>query len=336
MKEGTILTPSLRFLIGGACIVIIGAGMKAAAPVLNLILLSYLLAQSVIPFPIWLIRKRFKSGPAVALTIVALLFGGLLLISLLGASVGGLIEKLPLYQEKLTGLRDTIVTFLTARGVDVAKLVPFDVVPPKSLIALFGGVLGAVAGVLGNGFLLLLVTIFMLIELVAVQIKLNEGQYPDGSMMHRFEEISKDTRKYVAITGISGLVQAAINAGVLMVLGIDFAATFGVLFFFCNFIPAVGLLIAVIPPFLITLLDHGLVRALYVLASWWFINVIFDNIIRPKFMKKGLRIPLLSIILGLVIWAWVLGPVGAILAIPLTMAVIRLVQYAEKAAQTQP
>ena len=84
------------------------------------------------------------------------------------------------------------------------------------------------------------------------------------------------------------------------------------------------------------LLDYGLARALYVLAGWWFVNFIFDNIIRPKFMKKGLNIPLLAIILGVIIWAWVLGPVGAILAIPLTMAVIRLIQYAGKATPVPP
>jgi AI-2 transport protein TqsA len=334
MHNEPALTPSLRVLIVGACVVIIGAGMKAAAPVLNIILMAFLLAQSVIPFPIWLIRKRFKTGPAVLLTIVVFLFGGLVLISLLGVSIAGLIQKLPVYQEKLAALRDTIVTFLTARGIDVAKLVPLDLLSSRSIISFFGGMLAIVAGTLGNGFLILLVTVFMLIELMSVQMKLSRGELPEGSIMHRLEEISKDTRKYVAITGIVGLVQAVINTGVLVALGIDFAATFGVFFFFCNFIPAVGFFIALIPPVLIALLDQGLARALYVLAGWWFVNFIFDNIIRPKFMKKGLQIPLLSIIVGLVIWAWVLGPVGAILAIPLTMAVMRLIQYAGKATKT--
>jgi AI-2 transport protein TqsA len=335
VHDKTTLTPALRFLIAGACIVVIAAGMKAAAPILNILLLAFLLAQSVIPFPMWLIRKRFKAGTAVLLTIIVLLFGGLVLISLLGASVSDLIQKLPVYQEKLVGLRDRIMSFMADRGIDAAKLAPFDVFPPKSIIALFGSMLGAVAGAMGNGLVLLLVTIFTLIEFVTVQVKLNNGEFPENSIMHRFGEIGKDTQKYVAITGIAGLVQATINTGVLLALGVDFAVTFGVFFFFCNFIPAVGFLIAIVPPFFITLLDHGLVRALYVAGSWWFVNLIFDNVIRPKFMKKGLNIPIFLIIVGLIIWAWVLGPVGAILAIPLTMAVIRLVQYAGKATKAQ-
>ena len=82
MTGGTALSPLLRALLGGASIVIIIAGMKAAAPLINLMLLAFLLAQSVIPFPIWLIRKRSKPGMAVLLTILVLLFGGLALLSI--------------------------------------------------------------------------------------------------------------------------------------------------------------------------------------------------------------------------------------------------------------
>jgi AI-2 transport protein TqsA len=330
MTNGTALSPLLRALIGLTCIVVIVAGMKAAAPILNLLLLGYLLAQSVIPFPIWLIRKRFKPGMAMFLTILVILFGGLALISLLGASIPALIEKLPVYQEKLAGLKDGFVSFLSARGIDAGKLVPLDVMPPNRIIALAAGVLGTFAGTVGNGLLILVVTIFMLIEFLGMQRKVSGGEFPEGSALHRFEEISKDTRKYVAITGIVGFVQAAINTVVLIALGIDFAVTFGVFFFFCNFIPAVGFFFGIVPPLLIALLDHGLKRAIFVLVGWWVVNLVFDNVIRPKFMKEGLHIPILLIIVGVIVWSWVLGPVGAIVAIPLTMAVIRLVQYGGK------
>lgn len=319
--------PLLRILIGGACAVIILAGMKAASPVLNIILLAFLLAQSVIPFTAWLIRKGAKPGLSVLLTILVVLIGGFAILSLLGVSISDLIRKLPFYQERLAGLRDGLQAFLATRGIDAASLVPLDAIPPKRIIELAAGVLGTVAGTMGNGLLLLVVTIFMLIELLTVQRKLEEGLYPEGSAMHRFEEINRDTRKYVAITGIAGFAQAVINTGLLLAIGVDYAITFGVFFFFCNFIPAVGFFIAIIPPLLIALLDSGWVQALYVLAGWWLVNVIFDNVIKPKFMQEGLDIPLILIIVGVIGWTWVLGPVGAILAIPLTMAVSRLARF---------
>ena len=323
-----MIAPSLlRVLIGGACAVIILAGMKAAAPVLNIILLALLLAQSVIPFTAWLIRKGAKPALSVLLTVLVVLIGGFAILSLLGVSISDLIRKLPFYQERLAGLRDSLQAFLAARGIDAATLVPLDAIPPKRIIELAAGILGTVAGTMGNGLLLLVVTIFMLIELLTVQQKLGEGVYPEGSVMHRFEEINRDTRKYVAITGIAGFAQAVINTVALLAIGVDYAITFGVFFFFCNFIPAVGFFIALIPPLLIALLDRGWVQALYVLGAWWLVNVIFDNVIKPKFMKEGLDIPLILIIVGVIGWTWVLGPVGAILAIPLTMAVSRLARF---------
>lgn len=323
-----MIAPSLlRVLIGGACAVIILAGMKAAAPVLNIILLALLLAQSVIPFTAWLIRKGAKPALSVLLTVLVVLIGGFAILSLLGVSISDLIRKLPFYQERLAGLRDSLQAFLAARGIDAATLVPLDAIPPKRIIELAAGILGTVAGTMGNGLLLLVVTIFMLIELLTVQQKLGEGVYPEGSVMHRFEEINRDTRKYVAITGIAGFAQAVINTVALLAIGVDYAITFGVFFFFCNFIPAVGFFIALIPPLLIALLDRGWVQALYVLGAWWLVNVIFDNVIKPKFMKEGLDMPLILIIVGVIGWTWVLGPVGAILAIPLTMAVSRLARF---------
>lgn len=330
MTNGMPISPLLRILIGGACAVIVLAGMKAAAPVLNIILLAFLLAQSVIPFPAWLIRKGVKPGLSVLIAILIVIIVGSAIISVLGVSIADLIHKLPVYQEKLAGLRDSIAAFLTSRGFDAAKLVPLDAIPPKRIIELAAGILGTVAGTMGNGLLLLIVTIFMLIELVTVQQKLIAGEYPEGSFMHRFEDINIDTRKYIAITGVAGFVQAVINTVVLAALGVDYAVTFGVFFFFCNFIPAVGFFFALIPPLLIALLDSGWTQALYVLVGWWFVNVIFDNVIKPKFMKKGLDISLVLIIVGVIGWTWVLGPVGAILAIPLTMAVVRVVHFTEK------
>jgi predicted PurR-regulated permease PerM len=166
----------------------------------------------------------------------------------------------------------------------------------------------------------------MLIEFVGIEIRMEKGLYSAGSPMHRFVGLSKDTRKYLGITGLVGLAQAVVNTIALAFLGIDFAVTFGVLFFFCNFIPAVGFFIAVVPPVFIALLDHNWKRALIVLLTWWAINFVCDNILRPKFMKEGLDIPILHIIMGLIVWSWVLGPIGAILAIPLTMTITRLIQ----------
>jgi len=135
---------------------------------------------------------------------------------------------------------------------------------------------------------------------------------------------SQEVKRYVAIVGGTGLIQAIAMVILLQILGVDFAVTWGVLFFLLNFIPAVGFLLALIPPAIVGLLQSGWVTALLVAVGYWAINFVGDNILKPKFLKKGLDVSILVILLSLLFWNWVLGAVGAILAVPLTLAIKNL------------
>jgi predicted PurR-regulated permease PerM len=108
------------------------------------------------------------------------------------------------------------------------------------------------------------------------------------------------------------------------VLGVEFATTWGVLFFFFNFIPVIGFFLGLLPPLIMALVGSGMQQALGVLISWWVLNVLFDNVVRPKFLKKGFDVSFLTIMLSLIFWAFVLGPLGAILGVPLTQSIKKL------------
>jgi predicted PurR-regulated permease PerM len=311
-------------LIGGACLVIILAGVKAAAPIVTLVLLALLLAQSIAPLPNWLMTKRLAPWLAVLITVLIVAIGGLAALSLLGASLAGLIDKLPAYQAKLTLLWNNLNVFLTARGMGISTLVPLDLVSPGQVIHLAGVLFNAIAQALGHGFVLLVIVILMLLEFAELrQASARKGRQTD-SVWNRLEEIGLDTQTYVAITGLTGLAQAMLNILLLAILGVDFAVTWGALFFFVNFVPMFGLFIALVPPVLIALLDQGWQWALGVVIGWWGINLLFDNVVRPRFMKRGLDLSVLLIFLSLIFWSWLLGPAGAVLAVPLTLTVRRL------------
>ncbi len=317
-------SPALRALIGGACLVIILAGLKAAAPIVTLVLLALLLAQSIAPLPNWLMTKRLAPWLAVLITLLLVIVGGLAALSLLGASLAGLIGKLPAYQAKLTILWDDIKTFLDAHGMGISTIVPLDLVSPGQLVHIAGVLFGAIAQALGHGLVLLLIVVLLLLEFAELrQTRARKGRQTD-SVWSRLEEIGQDTQTYVAITGLTGLAQAVLNILLLALLGVDFAVTWGALFFFLNFVPMFGFFIALVPPVLIALLDQGWPQALGVVIGWWVINFLFDNVIRPRFMKKGLDLSVLLIVLSLIFWSWLLGPAGAVLAVPLTLMVRRL------------
>ena len=321
----------LPVLVATACIVVIIAGMKAAAPLLNNIFLAWLLAYSISPLPYWLMRKRVPTGLAVLLTLLIVVVGGLAIASLFGLSVSGLIQKLPMYQARLTEVLGSLHNAPFIKDLDVDKIKSLEMFSPARFVGYAGQVLGGIGGILGNTLLIIFLVAILLFEFAGIQEDTEKSSVKMDTLMARFQEASKDVKTYVAITGATGLMQAVVNTILLAVLGVDFAITWGVLFFFFNFIPAFGFVLALIPPLIIAFLELGWKTALAVGIGYWVFNFIGDNIIKPRFMKKGLDISILTIILSLLVWSWVLGSVGAILAIPLTLAIKNLVtQYASE------
>lgn len=323
--------PPLRFLLAAACIVIIIAGMKAAASLLGPLLLALLLAQTIRPLPDWLIRKRLPPALSVLVTLLIVLVGGIAVASLLGVSIAQLIDRLPAYQLGLTNLQEKIFAFLAARGINPARLESLEMFSPNRMVDLAGRLLGAAGQLLSNALLLIFLIALLLFEYVGTQGKPASSRDSVGKFLARYQEASKDVRRYVAITGGVGLAQAVLVVIWLELLGVDFPFTWGVLFFFLNFIPAFGFLIALIPPAFVALLRSGWRIALVVVLGYLILVLVGDNIVKPKFMKKGLDISILVIILSLIFWSWVLGSVGAILAVPLTLTVKNLLlQYSEQ------
>jgi predicted PurR-regulated permease PerM len=324
----------LPVLIAAACIVVIVAGMKAAAPLLNNIFLAWLLAYSISPLPHWLMKKRIPTALAVLLTILIVVVGGVAIASLFGLSVSGLIQKLPAYQLRLTEVVDSLRSIPFVKEIDVEKIKSLEMFSPARLVGYAGAVLGGIGGILGNTLLIIFLVAILLFEFAGIQENAEKSSVKRDTLMARFQDASKDVKTYVAITGATGLMQAVANTILLAVLGVDFAITWGVLFFFFNFIPAFGFALALIPPLIIAFLESGWRIALAVGIGYWVFNFVGDNIIKPRFMKKGLDISILTIILSLLVWSWVLGSIGAILAIPLTLAVKNLI--AQYTSEIQP
>ena len=324
MNTFTQNSPVLRVLMGAACCVIILAGMKAIAPLLNMVLLAWLIAYSITPLPNWLMRKRVPSALAVLITLFLVVVGGLTVASLLGLSIAGLIQKLPTYQADLTSLRDSLFGFLSSRGLDLSKIKSLDIFSPSRLIQLTSTVLGGLGQLVGNTLILIFLVAVFLFEFAATEKDAANGHKPPVSVLSRMQKASHDVKRYVAIVGGTGLIQAIAMVVLLQLLGVDFAVTWGVLFFLLNFIPAVGFLLALIPPAIVGFLQSGWLTALLVAVGYWAINFVGDNILKPKFLKKGLDVSLLLILLSLLFWNWVLGAVGAILAVPLTLAIKNL------------
>ena len=305
-----------RLLVTTAALVIIAAGIREAAEVLNSILLAMLLTVTVVPAFDALRRRGVSKSLAVVLT--TLLLAGVLigLLAILGLSGTRLIQVLPHYQDRAQSLQQALADLLVSRGIEPERVFSLDLVDPNRLLGLAAGFLSGLGRVLSQALLLILIVAFFLAER-GVR---DQTFRPGGTTA----QVARDVRQYLVITALTGVGFSVVVYILMLAVGTDLALVWAVLAFIMNFVPNVGIILSVVPPVILTLLELGWQRALVVLAGFLVLNFVVDNLVKPRFMQSGLDVPPLVGLLSLVVWAYLLGPTGALLALPLTIAIRRV------------
>ena len=317
------MKPIIQYLVAAAAVVIIIAGMKAGAGMLNQILLAFLLSICIIPLPAWLIKKGVSRGLAIAISLVVIVIGGLAFSALLAKSISDLVASIPKYEEKLTVLYQQLQDFAIANNLDISDLLKKVNIGPDKIIGVAGAIVNTLTGFISSSFIIAMLIAFMVIELVTYSDKTKKGKMNEIMAMSWIHNMGGDLRKYVNITALGGVITAVLNYFLLLALGVDFPFLWAVLSFLLNFVPNIGFIISFLPPALLALVDMGLTQALIVFGGFWLINALVENVFRPIFMKESLNISLLTTFLSLLFWGWVLGLPGAILGVPLTLMVMK-------------
>ena len=315
------MSPLIRFLISAASIVIIVAGMKSAASILGYALFAVLLATCIAPLVRLMNRKGISKNLALTITILVIIIGGLLLATMIGASVSRLVETLPGYESRLVDLQNSVIGLFAKFNIDINDLYSSSELNPKRIISISTKLLSVVLSTVSTSLILLILVSLMLVEIVSFESEIETQFGSARSLRVRMFEIRKEIRKFVSITALSGLVIAIADTILLIILGVDFPVLWGVFSFLVSFIPAIGGIIAFIPPALLAFLAFGWTKSIVVIIGFIVINNLSDNVLKPKLMKQGLDISILLIFLSLMFWSWVLGPIGAVLAVPLTLFV---------------
>ncbi|MGF1473723.1 MAG: AI-2E family transporter [Rubrobacteraceae bacterium] len=272
------------------------------------------------PIYSWLKRRRIPTPLALVIMLVGLtvLFVGLFFV--LGVSVARFGADIGSYTAQLDQKMAGIETLIKNTGITRADI--RNVVQPSDLTSAVGAILGGIGDFLSNLFLILIIVLFLLAEGPAM---MNRLQSSVGSNHPQAERLVVFGRNVVRQLGLRAVVNLITGAGVvalLVVLGVDFPVMWGILTFFLSFIPWIGLPIAVAPAVILALAEHGLERALLVVAGVIVINVVAENLISPMLMGRGLSLSPTFLFLGFIFWAFVLGGPGAFLAAPLTIFVV--------------
>lgn len=314
----------LRLLLALAALVVITAGVRIVAPVLSSFIVALLLAQVLTPVTLWLTRRRVPVALAVTLTLLAAFAVIAAVIAFVASSLGELSERLPEYGRRLVLLREDGFSLAARFGVDAERLHSLNLFDPKAMAGRAAGLVGALLSEFGHLLFVFLITALFLIEFAVVFAKLEERTSAERTFLVRFGELTGDIQKYMGINALVNLMSITGLFIIMTVMGIPFVATWMVLAFFLGFIPTLGGILALIPMLLITLLDQGLERALIFTAIYGVMNFFLGEIVKPKFMQRGFEIPIIAVFFALVFWHFILGPVGVILAVPLTIAMRRL------------
>jgi predicted PurR-regulated permease PerM len=291
-----------------------------AGPLLVPFLLAVFIAMIVSPLLSWLKNRRVPSGLAILLVVMLILLVGLLLAALIGSSMENFRQDIPVYSAKLSAMSTEVQQWLSLRGVDIDAQQWQSSFDPGAVMKLVGNTLASFGSVMTNAVMILLTVVFILAENIGFgeKLRLARGAATSQEWLHQF---SANVHSYLGIKAAISLVTGLLIFIWLNALGVDYAVLWGLLAFLLNFVPTVGSFIAAIPAVLLALVQLGMVHAGLTLAGFVVVNLVMGNMIEPRWMGRGLNLSPLVVFVSLVLWGWVLGPVGMLLSIPLTIMI---------------
>jgi AI-2 transport protein TqsA len=237
-------------------------------------------------------------------------------------SVARLASELPQYASRFDGLLASASARLTELGVGPQQIEQAkNSVNLGNLAGILGALLGSVAGLATNLVFLLVLLGFIGFEAGGYGHRLASIGADRPQVVGALEHFAWGTRQYLLVTTVFGLIVAVLDSIALALMGIPLAVTWGLLSFITNYIPNIGFIIGVIPPALLGLLTGGPKLMVIVIVVYCAINFVVQSLIQPRFIGDAVGLSVTMTFLSLVFWAWLLGALGAILAIPLTLLV---------------
>ncbi|TPV55715.1 AI-2E family transporter [Aestuariibacter sp. GS-14] len=316
-----IQSPTAKALLIFASLIVIFAGIKAASTIMVPFFLSGFIAIACGPLINWLARYRVPRWLSITLVILLIVIFGFMLAGLVGQSMSEFKENMPQYREKLSGEFAWVVAQLQTFNIHVDKDLIVSYLDPGMAMSMATNFLSGMGGVLSNLFLILLTVIFMLFEAESMPRRLHVALADPNMKMHHIDRFIQSVNSYLAIKTVISLFTGLLAGIWLYILGVDHFLLWAVLAFLFNYIPNIGSIIAAVPAVLMALVQFGAGEAGLVALGYVVINTVMGNVIEPRFMGRGLGLSTLVVFLSLIFWGWLLGSVGMLLSVPLTMIV---------------
>jgi len=317
-----VLPHAVTVLLGVAATVVTVAGMRSFSGTLGTAFLALVLVISVHPVRGWLTRKGWPGwvGSLVAILLVLAVLVGF--VASLAYAVAQLITLLPQYSDEFRDLLESAGRVLAGLGVSESQVT--DAVDQLSLTSLIGPlqqVLSQVTTIVSGVAFLMTLVFFLVADAAGFTRSLVQAETSHPRLVQPLLGFARSTRSYVLVTTVFGLLVAVINVGELYLLAVPLPLLWGLVSFLSNYIPNVGFFIGLVPPALLALLDSGVGRMLAVVAAYGVVNLVIQVLVQPKIVGDRVGLSSTVTFMSLTVWAFVLGALGALLAVPLSLLV---------------
>ncbi|MEY3394254.1 MAG: hypothetical protein RL346_490 [Verrucomicrobiota bacterium] len=319
-----------------AALIIVIAGLKAAQSFLVPIMIAAFIATVSFPLLKFLRKKGFPLSLSVLLT-VAVDFIFLAALAVLAVTlVNDLQEKWDgKYAAEVSNqIRESsksLVRTLNEYGVTDAQekmdeainnnLINLQNIRFEKIWNFSTGILGKVVGFMGTSIITLIFTVFMLVEARMFGLRFEAISQARGPNLVKILSATRDIQRFLAIKTVVSLVTGILAALLCWAAGLDFYILWGILAFLLNFIPVIGSIVAGVPPTILALFVAGWPNALLVAGGYLLINNFLGNFLEPILVGRRFGISTLVVIISVVFWGWLWGPLGMLLAVPLTMVI---------------
>jgi len=295
--------------------------MKAAESIIVPFLLSLFISIITLPPFLWLQKKGIPRGIALLFIMLVFLSFVFLVGVLIGTSLNDFSTRLPYYEMKLQDQTQALITLLIKKDLVESDFQISTAFNPAVIFRIVGDAFNQISNLFANGFLILLTVIFILLEESTLPGKIKKMFSNPGTSLEKIQSVTQNINKYIALKTVMNICNALLVTIFLLLFGVDYYLLWGLMAFLLNYIPTIGSFLALLPPTLLALVQFGFIEAVIVAAGFVVINTIIGNIIEPRFMGKGLGLSTLVVFLSLIFWGWVLGPVGMLLSVPLTITI---------------
>jgi predicted PurR-regulated permease PerM len=313
-----------------AALVIILAGAYIARSIITPVLLALFISIICIQPIRWMEKKRIPRW--IAMIVVAL---GLVLIFLgfsilIGGTLSFFINSVSKYESMLVAISNSFLQFLNDHGLSIPKEKVSGLIQSARIFEFTSGALKELLRLIGNAMLIFLIILFILMEFSSFTVKAKAILGLSDKSISYLSTITKNTRNYLVIKSLICLTNGILIYVALLIIGVDYPLLWATVAGLMNYIPNIGSIFATIPAVLFALIQLGMGGALWTLGAFVIIHNVLGNFIEPKIMGRGLGLSALVVLLSLLFWGYIMGPVGMFLSVPFTMTIKIILEQNEK------